>query len=197
MPSAALHSTAQSILDEACRQFAERGYHGASIASIAGAVGQSKQVLLHHFGSKEQLYELATAELTNELDSLLERLEEFDDPVAQFEQLLVLSLDEDHIQSAQMIYRDLLDAAEDESQSPITKSYLRWAKILSSYARKLPAFESARPEEINAFVLQQMAATGFFNVAAPALRTSLGPDKFRRMKNAYKKRLVATIEGLR
>lgn len=44
-----------SILDEATRLFAERGYEGASMADLAERVGLRKASLFHHFASKEDL----------------------------------------------------------------------------------------------------------------------------------------------
>lgn len=44
-----------SILDEATRLFAERGYEGASMADLAERVGLRKASLFHHFASKEEL----------------------------------------------------------------------------------------------------------------------------------------------
>lgn len=48
--------TVRAILDEARRQFAERGFDGVSINDLASAVGVSKANIFHHFGAKEALY---------------------------------------------------------------------------------------------------------------------------------------------
>ncbi|MFJ3957151.1 TetR/AcrR family transcriptional regulator [Arthrobacter sp. NPDC090010] len=47
----------EQILVAAASCFSERGYRGASIASIAERAGLSDAGLLHHFGSKAELYE--------------------------------------------------------------------------------------------------------------------------------------------
>jgi len=44
-----------TILDEATRLFAERGYEGASMADLAERVGLRKASLFHHFASKDEL----------------------------------------------------------------------------------------------------------------------------------------------
>lgn len=45
----------RQILDAAAEVFAERGYHAASMDSVAERVGVTKPVLYDHFGSKEGL----------------------------------------------------------------------------------------------------------------------------------------------
>lgn len=44
--------TRRNLLDAAYREFAISGYHGASIERICQRAGVSKQILIHHFGSK-------------------------------------------------------------------------------------------------------------------------------------------------
>ena len=46
----------RQLLDVALEVFAQRGFHGASMAEVAKAAGVTKPVLYQHFGSKRDLY---------------------------------------------------------------------------------------------------------------------------------------------
>ena len=46
----------RQLLDVALEVFAERGFHGTSMAEVAKAAGVTKPVLYQHFGSKRELY---------------------------------------------------------------------------------------------------------------------------------------------
>jgi AcrR family transcriptional regulator len=48
--------TREAILDAATRQFAERGYDGASMRVIAAAAGVDQKLIAYFFGSKQQLF---------------------------------------------------------------------------------------------------------------------------------------------
>jgi AcrR family transcriptional regulator len=61
------------ILDGACRVFAEKGYHDASIRDVATETGVSPAGLYYYFKSKEELLFLI---LEARLTSLMERLQE-------------------------------------------------------------------------------------------------------------------------
>ncbi|WP_051786514.1 TetR/AcrR family transcriptional regulator [Endozoicomonas numazuensis] len=49
--------TAQKILDESERLFAEKGYEATSLREVAGAVGIREPGLYRHFSGKEDLYQ--------------------------------------------------------------------------------------------------------------------------------------------
>ncbi len=51
----------EGILDRAAGLFAQRGFAKTSVQDVAAAVGLSKAGLLHHFASKDALYEAVLA----------------------------------------------------------------------------------------------------------------------------------------
>ncbi len=65
------------ILAEAVRVFAESGYEGASIATVAENAGLSKQNLMYYFPTKQALYERV---LDGVLDDWLERMDSLANP---------------------------------------------------------------------------------------------------------------------
>jgi TetR/AcrR family transcriptional regulator len=65
------------IVAEAVRVFAECGYEGTSIATIAENAGLSKQNLMYYFPTKQALYERV---LDDVLDDWLERMNVLADP---------------------------------------------------------------------------------------------------------------------
>ena len=58
------------ILEQAVRAFAESGYEGASIATIAERAGLSKQNLMYYFPSKQLLYQRVLDDWLARMESL-------------------------------------------------------------------------------------------------------------------------------
>ena len=65
---------AQRILSAAERLFAQHGFSGASVHSIAMAAGVSKATVFHHFRSKEMLYREVLAAASREFSKQISML---------------------------------------------------------------------------------------------------------------------------
>ncbi len=65
--------TRQAIADAARRQFADRGYQRASMRSIAAEAGVDPRLVLHFYGSKQELF-VQAVELPFEPATTFERL---------------------------------------------------------------------------------------------------------------------------
>lgn len=61
----------EQIIDEALRQFADRGVQATPVADIAKAVGISKQALMHHFRTKSALTDAIEERLKRVMDAAL------------------------------------------------------------------------------------------------------------------------------
>jgi TetR/AcrR family transcriptional regulator len=68
------------IVAEAVRVFAECGYEGASIATVADNAGLSKQNLMYYFPTKQALYQRV---LDDVLDEWLDRMDTLADPAQE------------------------------------------------------------------------------------------------------------------
>jgi TetR/AcrR family transcriptional regulator len=65
-------TTRERILDEALTSFGTRGYEATSLDALAGVLGVTKQAILYHFASKEQLLEAVIDRSAAELSATLE-----------------------------------------------------------------------------------------------------------------------------
>jgi TetR/AcrR family transcriptional regulator len=100
--------TRGNLLDSAYREFSEQGFHGSSIDGICRRAGVSKQVLFHHFGSKQKLYlevleRAYAASRSHDPEFDIERL----DPVEAMRYLVGVSFD--HLRDNRAFVRLLSD----------------------------------------------------------------------------------------
>jgi len=84
-PSPRAHSPSrlkkeQHILSEAESHFAQFGFEGASLESIAAAAGISRHNLLYYFPSKESLYERVLDDVLTQWLAGMEEMSHSDDP---------------------------------------------------------------------------------------------------------------------
>ena len=67
-------STKELILEEALKQFSEKGFAGTSMSEIAKPLGITKAALYKHFESKQQIFDEIIAESESRYKEILEKL---------------------------------------------------------------------------------------------------------------------------
>ena len=67
-------STKELILEEALKQFSEKGFAGTSMRDIARPLGITKAALYKHFESKQQIFDRIVAESEKKFRGFFEKL---------------------------------------------------------------------------------------------------------------------------
>lgn len=117
----------QRILAEAEQRFAEHGYAGASLSSIARAAGLGNPGLLHHFPSKAALYRGVLEAIAADLDARDDAaLATSANPVDQLRALVgaLLALHRERPTALMVIAQELLDRSgriEDAGVLPLAQ----------------------------------------------------------------------------
>jgi AcrR family transcriptional regulator len=162
------------ILSWATRLFARHGYEGASLATIAAAVGIRKASLLYHFPSKEAL---RTAVLERVVlhwnESLPQLLGNVTSGRARFDALvrsLVDFFNEDP-DRARLVVRELLDRPV-EMREQLRASVRPWIELLADYIRRGQAEGRLRPDvRPDAYVMHIITLALSSIAARPVLAT--------------------------
>lgn len=82
----------EAILTEAERQFARFGFEGVSLDSIAAALDLSRQNLLYHWPSKEDLYRAVLDSVMGEWMASMTAIAEADEPHAAIQSYVAVKL---------------------------------------------------------------------------------------------------------
>lgn len=189
------HSTREQFIHAAQRLFAERGFYGVSIAAVADELGLTKQALLHHFGSKEQLY----AEVLQHLSAaLLARTREIvaqaTEPAVRLEELVVAQyhsqMSDQH--AARLIMRELLD--NEQRAARAGNWYLKpYLDLLVDTALQIEALRGVGAERALAVIYSFLGAAHYFAVSQPTLRRMYGAGAFGATRDAYEEELRILI----
>lgn len=158
-------------LEIAAHCFAERGFHGVSLAALANEAGVTKQALLHFFSTKERLYAEVLTRLAERLSSKIDSTEG-----ATPEQRL-LTYFEVHTNGAlsqpddaRLVIRALLDSDAYAKTWPL-KPYLN---KLVRIALETKRWKGASPEEVFAGLYQLIGAIQYFAISTPTLSGMYG-----------------------
>ncbi len=139
--SEAMPSGRQRLLEAAAAGFAEGGYSGTSIATIARTAGMSKSTVFHHFPSKEALYLAvigdAVADFGQRLDHALSASDDIATTLRIFQREHIRHMDR-HRQVVRLILRELQDPALEHKRPLIIEL------LSTNFTRLVDRLEAAR-----------------------------------------------------
>ena len=188
--------TKERFINAAIPVFAERGFYGASIATIASALPFSKQALLHHFGSKERLYGEVLARISGSLMTALKAATENDhgnaDPIkTAFISIFDYSMAD--ADSTTLLMRELLDNRSRAASAQIW--HLK--PFLDTLTRIVRDHADGPVPQSNAlcFTYQILGAINYFAVSGPTLCGIYGDQGYRKMAREYPDHLQRLIDA--
>jgi AcrR family transcriptional regulator len=184
-------SRREQILSTAADLFAERGFHGVSVADLGAACGISGPALYRHFPSKDAMLAEMLVSISDELLEVgRERVVEAEDPREALHALVGWHIDFALSHKALIVVQDrdwasLPDQARERVRETQREYVELWVDQLRSVHRRLPP-DRARAMAHAAFgllnstphsallseqemreVLEQMALTALLNAASP------------------------------
>lgn len=179
--------TRERLLDTATALFAERGFDGVSIASIAEVLGLSKQALLHHFNTKERLYGEVLERISRNFDVRLERLAESAGSPQALIEFFAAIVEESQASRTEtaLIVRELLDNRERAPEAG--RWYLKpFLDALAEQVLSLPSWGGADRATAMAVVYQLLGAVHYFSISHDTLKAMFGESHFKALEAAHK-----------
>ncbi|MDJ0759442.1 MAG: TetR/AcrR family transcriptional regulator [Woeseiaceae bacterium] len=180
-------TTRQKLLAAAKKQFAEKGFYGASIAQVAGEVGLTKQALLYHFKRKEDLY----AEVLEEISQRLLRLvratvSSSDEPERQFEDIFLglYAFSREYPLDTHILVRELLD---NKSRLETVKELylLPFLTEIVAVVPRMNGFEQVQPPAAFCMVYQIIGGIEYFVISTPSLKRMYGAETYESYRDNF------------
>ena len=160
--------TAERCLIAAENRFASVGFAGTSLRDVASDIGVTSATIIHHFGSKEQLYARVLDRLAASLDGYVEQAGEatVEAVVTMFSRFLDWSFDHQHY--AQLLLRELM-----ENRSRVSKARrLHLLPVIAWVVERIEGGQHAgrfRAFDAEIFVFYTLGAITHFSAAAPTV----------------------------
>ena len=190
--------TREQLLAAATRQFAEKGFYGASLSLVAGEVGLTKQALLYHFKRKEDLY----AEV---LQKISQRLLRFvgantrrpESPERQLEDILLglYAASREFPLDTQILVRELLDnpSRAEKAKDWYLQPFL--AEVVAVLQR-IKGFESVSFPAAFCMVYQLLGSIEYFAISTATLKRMYDSDTYEHFRSDFPVELRNQIRRL-
>ncbi|MBY6159578.1 TetR family transcriptional regulator [Mameliella alba] len=186
-------SPKQKFIDAAFRLFAERGFHGVSLADVASDLNLTKQSVLYHFKTKEALYGAVLAKMAGHFDAIVADVRSHNGD-GQTRLRYYLTTLHDHMRShpmdARLIARELLDNIDrvDDSHRWYLRDFLDASVALLA---EVPGWSDSGLDVRMAAVTQWIGAINYASIADPTLGAIWGSDRQKAASAAFLETLIA------
>lgn len=179
--------TREKLLAAAHRQFAERGFYGASIAQIAGEVGLTKQALLYHFKRKEDLYGEVLKRISARLIGAAENASSDGATAEERFEAMILGIFEramDYGSDAKVLLRELLDNQRSVANPEewFFRNFLNY--LVEALGKAQGQAERPFSEKLSS-IYMLMSSIQYFTASRAVLQRFYGEEEYARICEAY------------
>lgn len=191
-------TTREQYLDTAEALFAERGFYGTSIAAIGNELGLTKQALLHHFGSKENLYGSVLNRISARFGDLSDAdTESVAEPIAALKTYLlqILASAVKHPYQTRLLMRELLD--NNQRAETAGKWFLKpFLEHLISLLQAIPKWQRASEMQALALIYQLLGAINYYAISKPTLTGIFGHASYTTFDAAFPDQFESTLDAV-
>lgn len=189
-------NTREKLVQNAEILFAQKGFYGTSINDVAAEVGVSKQGLLHHFSSKENLYAEVLQRAAEQLMAMIRHSRtEYDCPREQlldiFQQMSAIN--EDSVRLVVLLVRELLDNRERAASAHkwFLRPFLKDLEAILIEGQKQNLFAPLHPLS---FIYQTVGAIQYYLISLPTLQQLFSEEEYAEHQRQHSVVLQQTIE---
>lgn len=187
--------TREKLLAAAHRQFADRGFYGASIAQIAGEVGLTKQALLYHFKRKEDLYRAVLKSIAERSMAAMRAGVNPSKPAAQqFEDIVlgIYAAASANRLDTKVLMREILD--DQRRDAPPEEWFFRtYLDEILAALDSVAGMEKLPRSTKLARIYHLISAIEYFSASEQVLRRFYGDEEYARISDDYPEELRAQI----
>lgn len=180
-------------VEAAARLFADKGFHGTSLAAVAAELGVTKQALLHFFKTKAALYAAVLAALSDRLVALLERTEGAtpEARVAAFFER-VARQGAERPQDPRLVVRALLDDDGVGEVRPLRP----FLEAMIALLRETEAWADASDAEALSAMYLHLGAAQYLAISAETLRSTFGATLWDEMSDRLPAMLHRAVQAM-
>jgi AcrR family transcriptional regulator len=179
--------TRDRLFAAAKRQFAEKGFYGASIATIAQELGITKQALLYHFRRKEDLYAEVLQGISGTLLRFVQAADQpCEDPARRLETIFlnIYRAAIENPEDTRLLVRELLDNQARAGQAK-TWYLVPFLDAIASVARSVPGMSGVSDARVFSFVYQVLGSIEYFVISTATLRRMYGDPTYERVRDQF------------